>query len=77
MKKLLGVTMLLFGLSGAVMAQDLSWLCTWFGIGCPVTHPHPVAAPEIDAASAAGALALLSGGVLVIRSRRKKAKNRS
>jgi len=31
-----------------------------------------VAAPEIDSASAIGALALLSGTLLVIRSRRRK-----
>jgi LPXTG-motif cell wall-anchored protein len=31
-----------------------------------------VAAPEIDSASAIGALALLSGSLLVIRSRRRK-----
>ena len=31
-----------------------------------------VASPEIDSASAMGALALLSGSVLVIRSRRRK-----
>jgi hypothetical protein len=32
----------------------------------------PVAAPEIDAASASSAIALLSGSLLVLRSRRKK-----
>jgi len=31
----------------------------------------PVATPEIDSASAGGALALLSGALLVIRGRRK------
>jgi LPXTG-motif cell wall-anchored protein len=31
-----------------------------------------VTAPEIDAGSAASALALLSGGLLILRSRRKK-----
>jgi len=32
----------------------------------------PVAAPEIDGASASSAIALLSGSLLVLRSRRKK-----
>jgi hypothetical protein len=32
----------------------------------------PVAAPEIDAPSASSAIALLSGSLLVLRSRRKK-----
>jgi hypothetical protein len=32
----------------------------------------PTAAPEIDAASATSALALLSGALLVLRARRKK-----
>jgi hypothetical protein len=32
----------------------------------------PVATPEIDSASAIGAMALLSGCLLVIRARRKK-----
>ena len=32
----------------------------------------PVAAPEIDGGSAASALVVLSGGLLVLRTRRKK-----
>lgn len=32
----------------------------------------PVSAPEIDGSSAATAIALLSGGLLVLRARRKK-----
>jgi hypothetical protein len=32
----------------------------------------PTAAPEIDGASATTAIALLSGGLLVLRSRRKR-----
>ncbi len=32
----------------------------------------PVAAPEIDGASATSAIALLSGALLVLRSRRKR-----
>ena len=37
-------------------------------LGCPVQ------APEIDAATGVAALALLAGGLLVIRSRRKRQK---
>jgi MYXO-CTERM domain-containing protein len=39
-----------------------------FAFGCPVQ------APEIDAATGVAALALLAGGLLVIRSRRKRQK---
>ena len=39
------------------------------GVG---SGPGPSAAPEIGAGSAAGAFALLSGSLLVIRGRRRK-----
>ncbi len=38
----------------------------------PPPTPHPAAAPEIDPGSAGTALALLSGVVLILRSRGKK-----
>jgi hypothetical protein len=66
MIRLLGVIVLLFGLSSLAMAEDDE-----------SDGRRTVAAPEIDAASAAGALALLSGCVLIIRSRRKQTKPRS
>jgi len=50
--KILGIALLLAGLSSAVMAAV-------------------PAVPEISPASGVAALALLSGGILVIRSRRK------
>jgi hypothetical protein len=42
------------------------------GASALVRANGPAAAPEIDPASGAGALALLSGALLVIRGRRKK-----
>ncbi|HEY1756100.1 MAG TPA: hypothetical protein VGG72_11930 [Bryobacteraceae bacterium] len=40
--------------------------------GGPVRIDTPAGAPEIDAGSAASALTLLSGSLLVLRSRRQK-----
>jgi hypothetical protein len=50
--KLMGIALLLVGLSGLAIA------------GVPIV-------PEIDYASGVGALALLSGAILVIRARKK------
>jgi hypothetical protein len=49
--KIIGMMLLVMGMSGAAMATGT---------------------PEIDAGSGIGALALLSGALLVIKSRRKK-----
>ncbi len=38
----------------------------------PPAHQHPVSAPEINAASALAALALMAGGLAVLRGRRSK-----
>ena len=54
--KVFGLMLLVIGMSGTAMAG----------------YYIAAVAPEIDSASAAGALALLSGSLLVIRSRRKK-----
>lgn len=54
--KAAGMALLLAGVSGLLMAQG-----DYYGFNCP----------EIDAASASTALALLSGAVLMIRSRKK------
>ena len=53
MKKIIGLAMVLMGMSVSAFAT-----------------PFPV--PEIDASTGASAVALLSGGLMVIRSRRKK-----
>ena len=53
MTKVLGMFLLLVGVSGLAVAT-------------------PVIVPEIDPGSAGSALALLSGAVLMFRSRRKK-----
>jgi LPXTG-motif cell wall-anchored protein len=42
------------------------------GFSGAVMAAAPVAAPEVSPASAAGALALLGGALLVIRGRRKR-----
>ena len=54
MRKLIGMLMLLAGVSALLQATG------------------PAAVPEVMPASGAGALALLSGALLVIRGRRKK-----
>jgi len=41
-------------------------------IGFSVALPAPPAVPEINPASGANALALIAGGLLILRSRRKK-----
>ena len=41
-------------------------------IALPVMASAVTAAPEVDAGSAAAAIALLSGSLLVLRARRKK-----
>jgi hypothetical protein len=60
--KVAGIALLLAGLGGVLLAQN----CIQ-GLNCPA----PTGAPEIDAASAANALVLLGGAVLLIRSRKK------
>jgi hypothetical protein len=42
------------------------------GLNPPPPPAHPQAAPEIDAASAAAALALLAGGLIVLRGRKRE-----
>jgi hypothetical protein len=56
--KVAGIALLLAGMGGLLVAQN----CV-AGVNC--------GAPEIDAASAGNALALLGGAVLLIRSRKK------
>lgn len=58
--KVAGIVLLLAGMGGLLLAQN----CIQ-GVNCPG------GAPEIDAASAGNALALLGGAVLLIRSRKK------
>ena len=49
--KILGLMLLVIGMSGAALAQQV---------------------PEVDASSAVGALCLLSGAIVLVRSRLKK-----
>lgn len=49
----------------------LAGLVTMF-LGCASFAAASVITPEISGATAAGALALLTGGILVLRGRRKR-----
>ena len=53
------------------MTKTIAMLCVMLGVAGFAMAGNPVA-PEIDAASGVGAIALLSGAVLVLRARRKK-----
>jgi len=53
MQKVLGMVLLIVGVSSALMAGTIT-------------------VPEIDASTGASAVAILAGGILVLRSRRKK-----
>jgi hypothetical protein len=44
----------------------------WFEFCSPSFGPAPVAAPEIDPASAMAGLSMLAGGLAVLRGRRSK-----
>jgi hypothetical protein len=63
--KAAGMAFLLVGVSGLLMA-------TGYDYNYNRDRNWNFCAPEIDAASASTALALLSGAVLMIRSRKKK-----
>jgi uncharacterized protein (TIGR03382 family) len=53
--------------------RSLGLLMIALAIALPMLAQGPVAqAPEIDAGSAIAAVALLSGGLVVLRARRKK-----
>jgi hypothetical protein len=75
MKKL-ALAALLFAATGSSAFAGGHEKCTQFlfwEICVPApTQKHPVAAPEIDPASALGALALMGGGLAVLRGRRSK-----
>ena len=52
--------------------RSLSLLMVALAIASPVIASAGVLVPEVDAGSAAAAIALLSGSLLVLRARRKK-----
>ena len=53
------------------MQKFLGWTMVFLSVcGTALAVPAPV--PEIDASTGAAALALLSGGMMVLRSRRAK-----
>jgi hypothetical protein len=73
---------LTFSLTGATAADLTGWAPTfkidWVGsqnnysLVSQALTPQPAAAPEIDPASAAAALSLLTGGLALLRGRRRK-----
>ena len=71
----------LTGIASATASRDVSCTTHYFwGIipyeVCTVDHQtKPVAAPEIDAASAVAGLTLMIGGLAVLRGRRNKIAN--
>jgi hypothetical protein len=66
MLKFIGlVALFLCAGSVAVAHDDHDWTPSWW-------HRNPVAAPEIDPASALSGLTLLVGGLAVVRGRRGK-----
>ena len=74
--KLFAILVLSVGCVSSVYADSslhclpaLQWL-----FPCHPGHPGPTAAPEIDPASAMSALALLAGGLAVLRGRMLKKK---
>jgi hypothetical protein len=74
MSKLVVALIISFGSITAVQAEPscppwLQWLC-----GNPGHGGKPVKAPEVDPASAMGALTLLVGGLAVLRGRSVKKK---
>jgi hypothetical protein len=80
MSKLFAILAMSIGAVNSVYADataNLSISCLpilqWFGL-CTPGHTGPTPAPEIDPASAASAVALLVGGLAVLRGRSLKKK---
>jgi hypothetical protein len=78
--KLFAILTLSMGAVSSVYADataNLSVTCfpllQWLGL-CTPGHTGPTPAPEIDPASAVSALALLAGGIAVLRGRKSEKK---
>ena len=75
MSKLFAILVLSVGCVSSVYADSSSCLLILQLLGlCTPGHHGPTAAPEIDPASAMSALALLAGGLAVLRGRSLKKK---
>jgi len=81
MVKKLGLAILLATVAGVASAASPGVTCkTEYFLGfipyqvCTIdpSHQHPVAAPEIDAASAVAGLTFMVGGLAMLRGRRTK-----
>jgi hypothetical protein len=80
MVRKLALTILLTTAAGIASAKDPGATCTthWFLGLIPyevcktAPQPNPIAAPEIDGASAVAGLTLMIGGLAVMRGRRSK-----
>jgi hypothetical protein len=78
MSKLFAILTMSFGAVSSVYADATANLAClpilqWLGL-CTPGHTGPTPAPEIDPASAASAVALLVGGLAVLRGRSLKKK---
>jgi hypothetical protein len=73
--KLFAILVLSVGCVSSVYADSASscWQFLWLTF-CPPGNHGPTPAPEIDPASAMSALALLAGGLAVLRGRSLKKK---
>ena len=67
MLKSVGIAVLVLSLSGTAFAGGEK--CKW--LECLPKPPHGVIAPELDGASAAGALTLFAGGLAIFLGRRR------
>jgi len=78
MTKLFAILILSVGCVSSVYADSGSscpWYLAWFHLCTPGGHGGgPTPAPEVDPASAMSALALLAGGLAVLRGRSLKKK---
>ena len=75
MKKLALAAMMLLSTGSAAFAgsgEKCTRILFWEICRPKPTQHHPVSAPEIDPASALAALALMAGGLAVLRGRRSK-----
>jgi hypothetical protein len=61
-----------FGSKGGAVVKTIGLMMWLVGAAGAAMAGVPTATPEIDAATGVGALVLLSGALLVIRSRRKR-----
>jgi hypothetical protein len=70
MLKRIGWVVLLAAIAGTASASEVCKYFLWFAYDCHQVHTGPAITPELDPASAMGALGLALGALAVIRGRR-------